>query len=183
MIKQICLCAGTLVVFILAGNTQMKIAGSEPLFQYVNQEKSLKQKSPIIFKPEYSFEIIDGSRESSYTEEELDMLSRIIFAEAGSDCISDEHQQLVGAVVMNRVADPRFPNTIKEVIWEKGQYACIDNGTYYLEPSERAIKNAKKVLCGEVVTPPDMVYQAEFVQGEVYKSFDTPWSTTYFCLG
>lgn len=118
-----------------------------------------------------------------YTEEELDMLSRIIFAEAGSDCISDEHQQLVGAVVLNRIADPRFPDTMKEVIWAKGQYACTQNGTYWLEPSERAIENARKVLSGEVITPNNLVFQAEFVQGEVYKTFETPYSTTYFCLG
>lgn len=119
-----------------------------------------------------------------YTEKELDMLSRIIFAEAGSDCISDEHQQLVGMVVINRINDPRFPDTMEGVIMAKGQYACVDNGSYYMQPSERAIENAKKVLNGEVTAPKEMVYQAEFVQGyEVYKIFNTPWSTTYFCLG
>lgn len=120
----------------------------------------------------------------SYTDKELDMLSRIIYAEAGSDCISDEHQQLVGIVVINRINDPRFPDTMEEVIMAKGQYDCIRNGSYYKQPSERAIENAKKVLCGEVVAPSNLIYQAEFPQGyEVYKTFDTPWSTTYFCLG
>lgn len=123
------------------------------------------------------------AKSAPYTEEELDMLSRVIFAEAGSDCISDEHQQLVGAVVLNRIADLRFPDTMKEVIWAKGQYACIQNGTYWLKPSERAIENARKVLSGEVITPTNLVFQAEFIQGEVYKTFETPYSTTYFCLG
>ena len=122
--------------------------------------------------------------EPNYTEKELDMLSRIIYAEAGSDCITDEHQQLVGMVVINRINDPRFPDTMEEVIMAKGQYDCVRNGSYYKKPSERAIENAKKVLCGEVDAPPNMVYQAEFPQGyEIYKTFDTPWSTTYFCLG
>lgn len=120
----------------------------------------------------------------AYTEDELYLLSHLIYGEAGSDCISDEHQQLVGAVAMNRVADDRFPDTLYEVIYAKGQYACVKDGNFDLEPSERAIQNAIAVLNGEVECPADLVFQAEFEQGyAVWKTFDTPYSRTYFCLG
>lgn len=146
--------------------------------EYCNEEKDIVYNSNEC--------IVESKLESNttYTEEELDMLSRVIHGEAGSDCISDEHQQLVGAVVMNRIKDPRFPNTMEEVIMAEGQYDCVKRGTYYEQPSERTIENAKKVLNGEVVVPPDLVFQANFKQGyEVYKIFDTPYSRTYFCLG
>ena len=150
-----------------------------PIVLYANQNKVSNKVQKAV-----AYEQISTDLKPNYTEEELDMLSRIIHAEAGSDCISDEHQQLVGMVVINRINDPRFPDTMEEVIMAKGQYDCVRNGSYYQQPSKRAIENAKKVLNGEVEAPPDMVYQAEFPQGyEVYKTFDTPWSTTYFCLG
>lgn len=146
-----------------------------PIVLHTNQNKTQEM---------VGYEQTPVDPEPNYTEQELDMLSRIIYAEAGSDCISDEHQQLVGMVVINRINDPRFPNTMEEVIMAKGQYDCVRNESYYQQPSKRAIENAKKVLNGEVEAPPDMVYQAEFPQGyKVYKTFDTPWSTTYFCLG
>lgn len=165
-----------------------KFPESKPKSKKVFKKEVIALESKFFTKPSLDEFLLNKADEVivesiPYTEEELDMLSRVIFAEAGSDCISDEHQQLVGAVVLNRIADPRFPDTMKEVIWAKGQYACIQNGTYWLEPSERAIENARKVLSGEVTTPNNLVFQAEFIQGEVYKTFKTPYSTTYFCLG
>ncbi len=52
------------------------------------------------------------------------LLAKLINAEAGEGC-SIEHNQLVGCVVMNRVKDSRFPNTISEVIYQKNQYSSV----------------------------------------------------------
>ena len=53
----------------------------------------------------------------NYTEEELDLLARLIYSEGGIE--SYETQLKIGSVVMNRVDDPYFPNTIREVIYQK----------------------------------------------------------------
>lgn len=98
---------------------------------------------------------------------DLDLLARIITAEAS--VMSDEVQLLVGQVVLNRVADDRFPDTIRDVIYQKGQYAPVKNGSIHNEPTERALRNAKKLLSGYRACGEKVVWQAEFKQGKVYK--------------
>lgn len=81
------------------------------------------------------------------------------------------------------IADPRFPDTIEEVIFQPGQYACVDNGTFWLEPTARAVRNAVAVLTGQVKCPENVVFQAEFPQGDgIYTICETTYSTTYFCF-
>ena len=63
-------------------------------------------------------------------EEDLRLLSSIIFAEAGNQCYAGKLG--VGIVVMNRVKSEDFPNTIKEVIYQKKpvQFSPTKNGSY-----------------------------------------------------
>jgi N-acetylmuramoyl-L-alanine amidase len=61
-----------------------------------------------------------------YTQSELDLLARLIRSEAEGQPYSA--QVAVGAVVVNRVKNPRFPNTIKDVIYQ------IDGGYYQFTP-------------------------------------------------
>lgn len=114
----------------------------------------------------------------TYTDEELNMLSRIIFAEAGSDWITDEHQLAVGSVVLNRMADSRFPNTMRDVIFQEGQYACTWDGNYYKDPNERAVNNAKYLLENGVTIPNNVVWQSQEKQGKgLWKKIQNH----YFC--
>lgn len=113
----------------------------------------------------------------SYSQDDLYVLSHIIYAEAGNQ--SDECQLAVGSVVLNRVKSNNFPNTIYGVVFQKGQYSPTWNGAYYKEPSDRAIKNAKYLLENGSVIPVGVVYQAEFIQGPIYKQI----GNTYFCYG
>ncbi len=75
---------------------------------------------------------------------EVELLARIIAAEARGE--SFEGQIAVGAVILNRVKDPRFPNTISDVIFEKGQFEVVSNGVYLTvvvpELSKRAAQEA-----------------------------------------
>lgn len=103
---------------------------------------------------------------SQYSQSDLDLLARVIYCEAGSSWMTDEHQLAVGSVVLNRVADSRFPNTIKDVVYQRGQYACVPNGMINKTPSERAINNAKYLLENGVTIPTNVVWQAQFRQGK-----------------
>ena len=113
----------------------------------------------------------------SYSQDDLYVLSHIIYAEAGNQ--NDECQLAVGSVVLNRVKSNKFPNTIYGVVFQKGQYSPTWNGAYYKEPSDRAVKNAKYLLENGSVIPAGVVYQAEFIQGPIYKQI----GNTYFCYG
>lgn len=55
-------------------------------------------------------------------QEDLEMLAIIIYHEAGGDACCDDCRRRVADVVLNRVADDRFPNTIEEVLTQHGQY-------------------------------------------------------------
>jgi len=125
-------------------------------------------------------------KRNKYSQEDLILLSKLINCEAGSDWLTDEHQQLVAMVALNRVTSDKFPNSISEVIYQSGQYSCVGSSKWNEEPSKRAVKNAKLALAGNVYCPENVLFQAEFTQGNgVYKSFynENTGSYTYFCYG
>lgn len=123
--------------------------------------------------------IIEEKAESiSYTEQDIDLLARVIWAEAGSDWLTDEHQQAVASVVINRTNDNRFPNTIEGVIYQKGQYGCVSNGMINQTPNQRAYDNARYVLENGTTIPENVVWQSQSVQGNgIYKNIQGH----YFC--
>lgn len=114
-----------------------------------------------------------------YTDEDLFLLAHIVNAEAGgATYISDTCVAGVGSVVLNRVKDPRFPNTIKEVLWQRGQYYNGWQGAITMEPSERSWEIAQELLDNGPIFPPEVVWQANFTQGRgIYLATDK----MYFC--
>lgn len=120
--------------------------------------------------------------EAAYTENDLYYLSHIIQAEAGY--CSTEMMEGVGSVVLNRVADERFPDTVQGVIEQPGQYTPMSNGMFWNEPTEEVIEVAEDLLENGSKFPADVIYQANFPQGnETYKTLTTSYSTMYFCTG
>lgn len=108
----------------------------------------------------------DEPIERNYTDEDLEVLTRVLTGECHT--YPDEEQLYVGSVVLNRVKNPEFPDSIKEVVFQKGQYSCVTDGNYYREPTERNRANAKWLLENGSVLPEDVVYQSGGKQGEVY---------------
>lgn len=124
--------------------------------------------------------------EKWWTQEEEDLLVQVVHFEMGSDSAPDEAQQLVAAVVINRMRHSSFPDTIKDVIYAPGAYSCANLlGTG--NPTERCRENVLKVLNEEVTFPDDVVWQSSVPQCawnttvKIYKVFDTQPYKTYFC--
>ena len=111
-------------------------------------------------------------------ETELYLMAHLIYAEAGSSMCSDDMQLYVGSVALNRVNNACFPDTLKEVIYQKGQYACTWDGNFEKEPDERAWRNASIVLENGSLLPDNVVYQADFKQGS---GVHCQISDMYFC--
>lgn len=80
-----------------------------------------------------------------YNDEDVDLLSRLIFSESGNQPL--EGMIGVGNVVLNRVASPSFANTIEDVIYQEGQFSVVDSGAINLPASELSVIAAK--LCFE----------------------------------
>ena len=64
---------------------------------------------------------------ASTSSDDVSLLAAIIYCEAGNQ--SYEGMVAVGAVVMNRVSSPSFPNSISEVIYQSGQFTPASSGT------------------------------------------------------
>lgn len=82
----------------------------------------------------------------SVSQQEAYLLAQLITAEAAGEIF--EGQVAVGAVVLNRVADPRFPNTITGVIYEPWQFEPVMNGTIYITPDPMCIRAAEAAIAG-----------------------------------
>lgn len=116
--------------------------------------------------------------EDNISEEDIDLLARLLFAEAGSDWISDDTIYYVGSVVLNRVNSDLFPDTLYDVIYQDGQYSCTWSGAIYNEPTERCYRIAEDLLRNGSRLPEGVLFQAEFTQGSgVYIYQDN----LYFC--
>ncbi len=77
---------------------------------------------------------------------ELALLARLISAEARGEPYSG--QVAVGAVVLNRVKHPSFPNTIAEVIFQPGAFSCMLDGQWAEPVSDSAYQAARDALAG-----------------------------------
>ena len=117
--------------------------------------------------------------------DELYLLAKVIEAEAGSDWLSDEWRMSVGEVVLNRVASPEFPDTVEEVVFQRGQYYGRDNAFFMaLRPSERSVDAAVRLLCGErVLCEESVVFQSNYILGSgIFRELeDERLGTTYLC--
>lgn len=88
---------------------------------------------------------------AEYSDSTLKLLASIIFCEAGNQPY--EGQVAVGAVVMNRVRSDAFPDTVREVIYQKGQFTPAGSG--WLDRvvasegyTDSALQAAKDALAG-----------------------------------
>lgn len=182
----------SLMLISAAANTELSLrqgAIYENLRNEKIEENGLRYQATNFFTSIVSgdeiFLAIKEYQAKKYTDEELNLLAKIIWAEAGSNWLSDEWKMSVGEVVLNRVASPEFPNTIKEVIEQPGQYYGKNNSWFNsVKPSEKCIEIAKRLLNGErYINDPSVVFQANFPQGSgvAIEFKDSQLGSSYFC--
>ena len=185
------------LIFVLSGiimlRTQVDVPQDTP-----EEESVYVQPTPIVHEPvenivetvEESLVHSDPIPDKTYTDEELEILALIVYQEAGGDIVSDDTRRLVAQVFLNRVNDSRFPDSFYEVATEERQYGRLywtgivwpDRASSQAEAHavERAYKIAQEVLeSDEPVCPEGVIFQAEFVQGDIYAEQDG----MYFCFG
>jgi spore germination cell wall hydrolase CwlJ-like protein len=138
-------------------NPKNKIHQRLSLLSRGGEERILRFEISDEFAKEEPIEIVTSS--TSYTEEDLYWLSRVIHAEAPGD--TTEGQIAVGNVVLNRL-NAGWSNSIKNVIFQNindtYQFTPVEDGKIYNNPSQRAVDNAIRVLSGERVIPNNIYY-------------------------
>ncbi len=121
-------------------------------------------------------------KNADYGEEDLYWLSRIISAESRGEPLLG--QLAVGNVVLNRVADTQFPNTIKSVIFDQKngvQFEPTENGTVYLEPTANSLMAAKMVLEGADVVGDCLYFFAPALSKGTWIVNNRTYHTTIGC--
>ena len=76
----------------------------------------------------------------------LNLLSKLVYAEARGEPYKG--MVAVAATVLNRVANPKFPDTIAGVIYQAGAYTCVEDGQINLSPNSTARKAAQDAING-----------------------------------
>ncbi len=87
-----------------------------------------------------------SSAPSSRTSADVRLLAHLIYGEARGEPY--EGQVAVGAVVLNRTRDSRFPKTIAGVIYQPGAFDAVRDGQINLTPNETAYRAARDALNG-----------------------------------
>lgn len=117
-------------------------------------------------------------RNSKYqlTEKELEVLLRIVEAEAG--CEDEEGKLLVANVILNRLNSPKFPDSITEIVFQRengvAQFSPVYDGIYACaEVSEETVKAVGRALKGEDISDGAMYFAArKYAEDDRMRWFD-----------
>lgn len=82
----------------------------------------------------------------NYSSNDTELLARVISAEARGE--SYNGQVAVGAVILNRVEHPSFPNTIAGVVYQPGAFTCMTDGQINANVTSSAKRAASDALNG-----------------------------------
>ena len=87
-----------------------------------------------------------SANNTGYTDADVQLLAKVISGEARGE--SYEGQVAVGAVVLNRVAHPSFPDSISGVVYQSGAFSCVYDSNWYQPVAESAKRAAKDAING-----------------------------------
>lgn len=116
--------------------------------------------------------------ETIFSVEEIKLLAAAMELENGMN--SDLCVLLTGTVILNRVRSKNYPNTIKGVLFQKGQYAkhTVDN-LYKVKVSDRVMSLALRVATHRPLDP-DIIFQSMYPHlGKVRYKVDTDYFATW----
>ena len=126
------------------------IYGSQTLeaVKYFQKKNGLKEDGIAGTQTLNAMGITSSSSNQSSTSNsnDINLLSRLIYGEARGEPYTG--QVAVGAVVLNRVKNSSFPNTIAGVIYQSGAFDVVSDGQINLTPNDTAKKAAQDALNG-----------------------------------
>lgn len=98
------------------------------------QQEGVGQAQPAVNLPQ------------GFTENDLRLMANAVYGEARGEPY--EGQVAVAAVILNRVRDSRFPNTVSGVIFEPLAFTAVSDGQMWLEPDETALRAVQDAING-----------------------------------
>ena len=77
---------------------------------------------------------------------DIELMAKMVYAESRGEPF--EGQVAVASVILNRVRDSRFPNTVSQVIYQPGAFTPVQNGQLYQAPNAAAYNAVDNALKG-----------------------------------
>lgn len=161
--------------------TKVKIVEVPVLYIQEAKEKDViettEREANISEEIETIEEVTEVDLETEYYYDSLELLAICVEAEAGNQGL--EGKRLVADVILNRVNDPDFPNSIEDVITQPYHFSSYWDGAMdRVEPTEETYKAITMEL--EKISNPSILF---FTAGG-YGKYGTPWKQVgdhYFC--
>ena len=114
-----------------------------------------------------------------HRHEEINLLAEVIYHENWHTDKEHLAAYYTGAVVMNRVNSKEWPGTVKEVLYQRGQYSTTKL-FYTVELPEECYEMARDIYRnGTPEVPANVIFQAMRPLGKTWKKVNTD----YFCYG
>lgn len=132
----------------------VRVTEKVPVF--IKETPKVEQPTPVVASAEVEPKQKVEPPKEKPVNKDLKLLAKIINAEAGNQPYKGK--VAVGNVIMNRVDHPKFPDTIKDVVYQKGQFSPVSNGSIHKEPNKESIQAAKEVLNGHRVVDDNVLY-------------------------
>jgi len=123
---------GYLKIFIPCHNVKSVSA------PYVEADKSIEA---FVVKPEKDSELA-----IQLTEEEIDLIAKTVYAESKGEPFIGKVG--VASVILNRLNHPLFPKSVKEIIFQKNAFSCINESYYDIEPDAETYEAVDEALRG-----------------------------------
>ena len=111
----------------IEAEAQAKAAEDAARIEAEAQAKAAEEAARIEAEAQQAALAAQAAQTAAISAEELKLLANIIYCEAGSE--SYVGKVAVGNVIMNRVKSASQPNTITEVVYAKGQFSPVRNGS------------------------------------------------------
>lgn len=165
-----------IVLVIAAANSKVK-ADDEDLPERLRQK--LETKTEKLLKRVDSIAKV-SIREWEAEQEDIKLLAEVIYHENWNTDSEHLAAYYTGAVVMNRVKSSAWPDTIKDVLYQRGQYSTTKKFFTKVLPDE-VYDMAKDIIRnGTPDVPEDVIFQSMHALGKgVWKKV----KTDYFCYG
>lgn len=132
--------------------------------QLEEDKEAIQQELDTKSRKLEEFEAILSSSVVTLTLEELDLFFRLVEAEAGTEAMAGK--MAVANVVINRVRDSRYPDTITEVIYQPYQFQPVSNGHINKTATAESKEAVLRALKGEQVVSSDTIsFWATYLDG------------------
>lgn len=149
---------------------------SDDVFLALDAEKIIEE--PIVVEEEEEAPLkTNRYSELEITEEDRELLARIVYLEARGQSFSG--QRAVAEVVLNRVLDSRFPDTVYEVLYAPGQFTPAKS-IASTTPTETQYEVVDCVIDETPITTENTVY---FATSALTKNVFAKIGDHYFCEG